>query len=290
MGKKIILLLLLALCPAVHATTNTAGAFTRYNTDARIAGLGGTGVALSNDATAIYWNPANLSNLDRNNLTLTSSKAFETDYLSAFLAMPGKTFSWGIGYTGAHIDDILGTQQNSDNRSEKTGANYTYNATALYLATSLAITQQLSIGVTGKYIEEKIGTSNTHGTGLDVGITYQPLSWLRLATHTQNLISPSLAGEILPTAYTGGLSLSLIEKTLILSSEAEKQTGRSTKFNSGIEYWPVNCLAIRAGVHDSHLTFGTGLCLDTLHLNASWEAPYQDNLDALYRFSASLNF
>ena len=62
------ILLLLWGVPS-HATTNvgTAGAqFLKIGPGARVDSLGGAFGALANDVTSIYWNPAGISQLEKN--------------------------------------------------------------------------------------------------------------------------------------------------------------------------------------------------------------------------------
>ena len=295
MGKKIILLLVLIMGVSLplQAADNTAAAFSRANTDARITGMGMVGGTTATDATAVKWNPALLAEKNQIDLDFTSSTLFETNYLSAFYAQPG----WGIGYTHAEVTGIQETTQDNNGRSQLTGTNHNFYGHVLYLGTGLRLSKTLAIGVTGKYIQESISSTNASGIGLDLGITYSPLSWVKTSLVAENLIPPTLTWntasqtkETLPQIYKTGIKLDLIDTVWSIATELQKEESRPPIINIGTEFWPITLIALRAGYENNRLTLGTGLNFAGFRANASWESPVQTNLEDMYRFSLGLSF
>jgi len=76
------------------------GSFLNFGTGARSQAMGSAFTGLCDDASAIYWNPAGLSQLARNQLTFFNALLWEdTNYLFAGYAHPTEklgTFGFGL--------------------------------------------------------------------------------------------------------------------------------------------------------------------------------------------------
>ena len=97
----------------------TAVPFLQIEPDSRGAGMGNTGVALADNASAMFWNPAGLAFQNKNQISITHANwlpAFNADLFYDYAV--GTYYVEGIGTIGAHITFLnLGEQvrTSSDN-------------------------------------------------------------------------------------------------------------------------------------------------------------------------------
>lgn len=105
---------LFALSMASPASaTKYAAEFLKIQVGARAMGMGGAFVAVADDATSIYWNPAGMVYLPYHEILPQHSEKFgglvNHDYLGAVLPLGGKAHkqgALGIGLIRSAVDDI----------------------------------------------------------------------------------------------------------------------------------------------------------------------------------------
>src|SRR5699024_10897161 len=105
--------LLTMAIPLVHAQVGVTGVpFLMIEPDSRAAGMGNTGVALANNASAVFWNPAGLAFQRGYEINITHSQwlpKFNADLFYDYLV--GSYHVDGIGTFGAHVTYLnLGEQ------------------------------------------------------------------------------------------------------------------------------------------------------------------------------------
>lgn len=115
-ARALVLTLLIAFAlPAVSATATEkyAGEFLRVGAGARALGMGGAFIAVSDDATAGYWNPAGLVYLERKSVLYMHSEEQHSqvgyDFLGVVLPQgrePGKRSALGVSIVRLGVDDI----------------------------------------------------------------------------------------------------------------------------------------------------------------------------------------
>ncbi len=124
---SILFVLLLALAPLAKAQVGkTAVPFLLIAPDSRAAGMGNTGVALANNSSAVFWNPAGLAFQRGAEVSITHSQwlaNFNADLFYDYLV--GSYHVDGIGTFGAHITYLnLGEQiRTGDNYDPALGNN-----------------------------------------------------------------------------------------------------------------------------------------------------------------------
>lgn len=167
----------------------SGGAFLKLGADARAAGMGGAVHAATDDANAIYWNPAGLAGLRYRHATLTHGAFYEATFQN-FLAYAQPVASPSARLTGRERDlrpDQLGAlgvavlYQNSgriaevDNTATPTGNSLAPRDMALFLAWGATLARGLDVGVGLKYVTSKIQNSAQTGA-VDFGARWR--SWL----------------------------------------------------------------------------------------------------------------
>lgn len=276
---------------------------------ARPLGMGSAFVALSDDAMAVYWNPAGLANITVREVQFQHAEQFggSVNHDVLTVALPIPRGGLGIGIVRLGVDNIALTTLEDptrplgpDNRpiiSQIVGtADYT-----LQVAYSRALRADLDVGATLKFLHRDLGAGTGSGFGFDLGLLYRRGRRLRLgavlrnATRTRltydsgakDTISPSLligTAYILPVrasdTLTGSFSLHVGEEK---SSLAHAQGIRA-----GLEYRLKHRVAFRVGLQDGHLTLGTGLKMHRFALDLAFLEHSQ--LDNTYRISAALYF
>lgn len=186
-------LLVAAPLPAAAAVGSkeagtSAGVFLQLGADARAAAMGGAVTAAADDATAAYWNPADLAGLHYRHATLTHSASYQQTY-SDFLAYAQPVeVRGGSGRERELLPDQLGTiaaavqYQNSgrlsevDNTGTETGNTFTPQDMAATLAWGAELARGLDAGIGVKYVSSKIEGSAATGAA-DLGArwrTYVP--------------------------------------------------------------------------------------------------------------------
>ena len=96
------------ICFPAIASERYAGEFLNLGVGARPLGMGGSFVAVADDSTAAYWNPAGLGGLDRTEIAFMHANVFgldSHDFLN-FVQPIGKLGVVGFSWIRLAIDDI----------------------------------------------------------------------------------------------------------------------------------------------------------------------------------------
>jgi hypothetical protein len=116
----------------------------------------------------------------------------------------------------------------------------------------LAVTPQLSLGATGKWVYEKIHDFSGHGLGADLGGLYSlPDGRTRIGGMVQNIgteiqaVGEEKAG--FPTVFKLGISHILKGSNILVSAEVNKPVDNDFFYNLGAEIYQIRPLVLRAG-------------------------------------------
>jgi hypothetical protein len=171
----------LLICPGVPAPAagqavskagTTAADFLQIGVGPRALGMGGAFVARVDDASALYWNPAGISHI-------AGGEAFAAQ--SSWLAevtfgYAGVVVDVGMfGKLGASVTllSIPETLVRTEDRPEGTGEFFAAGDMALAVSYGRPITDRFSIGVTGKYVQQRIWHSSATGFAVDIGTQFR---------------------------------------------------------------------------------------------------------------------
>jgi hypothetical protein len=145
-----------------------AAQFLKIGIGARAMGMGETFVAVANDATALYWNPAGLANLSSITLSINHTRWF-ADISHDFV---GFAVPWGE-------NNVLGVSAIALNTSEQevttveepdgTGIYYDVSDIAVGLTYARALTDRFSTGLTAKYIQQNAYNESASTIAIDIG-------------------------------------------------------------------------------------------------------------------------
>ena len=134
--------------------------------------MGDANVSSVRDVSAIYWNPAGLAFLQKNE-AIFSYQPWVADISTAFVATGLRIR--GIGSLGFHIihagyGDIAVTNMEAQ---EGTGEYYSADEYAFGVTYARQLTNWFSFGATGKYIVSKIWHVSASAMAVDLGVTVQ---------------------------------------------------------------------------------------------------------------------
>jgi len=205
--------LLLSISCAAYGSTGVgkyAGEFISLGVGGRALGMGGAFVALANDVTAGYWNPAGLSRINYPQFSLMHDERFGSlvNYDYGAVAIPfGPRTSLGLSIIRLGVDDIPDTRDagidvngnltydpNQFSRVDPSRVTY-FNAAdwAFYFTYAKKQTEEFSYGANLKIIRRELGEHSATGLGLDVGLWYTPLENVVFGLNFQDITTTFLA-------------------------------------------------------------------------------------------------
>jgi hypothetical protein len=191
--KKIILIIGLMLwlvpaqAPGMTKSGTTTAQFLKIQIGARAIGMGGAYVALANDATAIYWNPAGLTKAGERGSVYFGYNKWLADTRHNFAAVvvklsPADVF--GLSFTSLSMPDM---EVRNEFYPEGTGEYFSAMDLAMGASYARQITDRFGVGVTAKYIRQQIWQMSASAIAFDVGVTFRTeLDWLKLGMSFAN--------------------------------------------------------------------------------------------------------
>lgn len=321
----LVVALLLPLGSALGQTVAAKypGEFLALGVGGRALAMGGASVALANDVTAGYYNPAGLALIDYPQVVLMHDEMFGSlaNYDYGAVAIPfGTNTSLGLSVIRLGIDDIPDTR----NAGVDANGNLTYdpaqftrtdpNRVTYFNAANWAFiftyakreSEDFSYGANIKIIREDLAEFGATGVGFDLGLSYRPMERLYLGANIQDVTTTLIAWStgrkelIRPTvkvgsAYSidafGGRFSPAVDVDVRFENRrysSEFHLGRvSFDVHSGLEYAFRNLVALRVGYSDvKQLTVGAGLRLPKLAIDYSFvKFDRQDQLGNTHRIS-----
>ena len=182
MKKIVIYLFILTICFNTHLAAQfikdvskvgtTAAPFLSIEVGARAIGMGGAFVAVANDATALFWNPAGLARLSSTSSVTLNHTEWLADISYDFA---GVTLSLGrIGVVGLSFTSLTMNDMEVRTVAYPEGTGEKFAATDFAIGTSYArnLTDRFSIGFTAKYINQKLWHESASSFAMDIGTVF----------------------------------------------------------------------------------------------------------------------
>lgn len=243
----VVLSLNLPLPQEAEAVDNgsSAAAFLGLGLGSRAQGLANGVVALADDASATYFNPAGVA-LSPRQMEFSHSLWLQDLALSqaALTGVRAGRLRAGLSLTRL---GVTGLERRAAETARPDG---TFGAEDLSLGVSaaLAATPALSAGLTAKLIQQRIDTTVGRGFALDLGALYRRRgSPLQLGFALRNL-GPALklGSESYPLPLSAHLGLAW-RGPLTLAVEASRTRAGDNALRAGTEYWLTDSFALRGG-------------------------------------------
>jgi len=246
-----------------------ANDYLQYGAGARSLAMGGAYVALADDASAPYWNPACLTQIEEHQFLSMYAPFFEgTSYNFLSYVHPLRR----IGSVG--ISDVLlhsGGYEEVDISLGVIGRNKSIFKNAVIISYANRVRKDISVGANLKLIHERVMRYSGNGQGIDLGILYEPIDELNIGLTLQNVIQPKVTLRDEPDVYKvnlkGGVALNAFSGRLTLTADINKLVDEKAYFCGGIEVCPwekvgssLRRVDLRAGFnHLQSFTCGIGL-------------------------------
>jgi len=307
---------LLFLFIILGLTTHTPAQDTHYAGDAfllgagaRAMGLGGAYVAVSDDATAFYWNPAGHALHHKKELHAQHTEQFggSVNHDIIALGIPFRQGGLGLAITRLGVDNISFTQLEDptrplgpDNRPVATQTVGTTD-TALNLSYAHTLKAAIKLGITVKFIRRDLDVGTGSGFGIDVGLLYQLRPQLRMGLVIRDLTKTQIqydAGQkdpISPSIRMGASYVYAISTDHQVLTSVSGLFGHHTSgiedqdiLQFGLEYQYRHRLMFRFGFQGSHFTAGTGVRFNRGTIDLAFLENGQ--LNNTYRLSTSIFF
>jgi len=289
--------------------------FLKIGVGARATGMGESFVAVADDPSALYWNPAGLTLYDNNQVYFAHSE-WLVDVKHSFVGGSyrlGASDVIGFSVIALYMDDMPVT---TETNPFGTGEYFSYTDLAFGITYSRRMTDQFSFGMTLRYMNSSMDKLSMDGFMFDLGTYYWTgLGTSRFAVTVSNFggqIAPSgevtlVSGETrdswqefaLPTVFRVGFAMEPYMTDvhrLTTTVQLNHPNDNAENVGFGLEYGWNNTITLRGGykINVDEETFSTGvgvaLPLEFAAINVDYSFAKWGNLGDVHRFSMNLGF
>jgi hypothetical protein len=289
--------------------------FLKIGVGGRATALGDAFVALANDASALYWNPAGLVQFENTQVFFSHNEwivDIDHDFLGIVYHLD-KSNALGIAVTSLSMKDMPVTTEFA---LLGTGEFFGFSDIAVALSYSRRMTEQFSFGGTIRYIEETLDKLKMRGVMIDLGTYYWTgLGTTRFAVVVSNFgnqLAPD--GEVVligkreksdwqsfspPTTFRIGFAFEPYETTehkITTSIQLNHPNDNSENVSTGLEYNWRDIVYIRGGykfnVDEQNYSVGAGFNVPITIADFTIDYAFSnfERLGSAHRFSMVLGF
>ena len=287
--------------------------FLKIGVGGRASAMGEAFVAVANDASALYWNPAGLVQF-KDDQVLFSHNMWVVDINHDFLGAVyhlDETNAFGVSFTSLSMQDMPVT---TEFQPFGNGNYFSFGDIAVAVTYSRKMTEQFSFGGTVRYIEETLDKLKMRGVMVDLGTYYWTgLGTTRFAVAVSNFgnqLAPD--GEVVlvgkrsnsqwqafspPTVFRIGFAFEPYENEfnkVTASIQLNHPNDNSENVSTGVEYSWNNTFYLRGGykfnVDEQNYSFGAGVYIPVSIANVTVDYAYSNfvRLGTAHRFSIIL--
>jgi hypothetical protein len=289
--------------------------FLKLGVGSRASAMGDAFVALANDASALYWNPAGLVQFEQDQVIFSHNKwvvDINHDFIGAVYHLD-ETNTFGVALTSLSMDQMKVTTEFAP---FGTGEYFSYGDIAFAVTYARKMTDQFSFGGTVRYIEETLDKLKMRGVMIDLGTYY----WTGLGT-TRFAVTVSNFGNQLasdgkvvlvgkreksdwqsfspPTIFRIGFAFEPYQSEdnrITTSIQLNHPNDNSENVSAGLEYSWKDIVYLRGGylfnVDEQNFSFGFGVNIPIRIAYCAVDYSYSNftNLGNSQRFSIILGF
>lgn len=292
---------------------------------ARGVAMGESFVAVANDVSALYWNPAGLAQFEEDQVFFSHTEYvvdISHDYFGVVYHFSGQD-AVGASISSLHMDDMEVT---TETQPYGTGRFFSFGDIAVGLSYAKKMTDQFSFGATVRYAEETLDVLKMRSIMFDLGTFYWTgLGSTRFAVVISNFgsdVTPkgnltrwdgvstsSFQSFSLPTVFRLGVAFEPFQtedQRLTTSIQLNHPNDNSEHFRIGLEYAFDNTLFLRGGIkrtigqrllgddatseEDFALGAGFSAPVSTSRVTADYAFARFNRLGSVHRFSVALTF
>ena len=171
---------------AVSKAGTSAAQFLKIGIGPRAAAMAGTFTGLADDVTALYWNPAGIAWLKNRQFMAAHSEWFaDINHEFAGIALPlSASSALGVSFTALSTPDM---EQTTIDQPDGTGIFFDVQDISIGLSYARRMTERFSVGVTVKYIQQKLFNETAQTYAVDMGaILHTGFKGMRLGITMNN--------------------------------------------------------------------------------------------------------
>ncbi len=287
--------------------------FLKIGVGGRATAMGESFIAISDDASALYWNPAGIAQFSKNQLIISHNvwvADINNDFIGAVYHLDDDN-SFGASLTAVTMDDMPVTTEFAP---FGTGEYFGYTDIAVSITYARKMTKQFSFGGSVKYIEETMDKLKMRGVMIDLGTYYRTgLGSTRFAVTVSNFgseLAPdgqvTLVGNrevdewqsfAPPTIFRIGFALEPYESEehrVTTSIQLNHPNDNSENVAIGAEYAWQKMFFLRGGykfnVDEQNFSFGLGIQVPISIAEFSFDYAFTnfERLGSAHRFSLIL--
>ncbi|MDP8203504.1 MAG: hypothetical protein P9L95_03125 [Candidatus Tenebribacter mawsonii] len=276
--------ILTTLC-LIFLAVNLTAIFDDYEPSPRARAMGGAFYSISDDANAVFYNPAGL-NSSENNIIIGYSKIFENDFqvlntVAFSMQLPRKFGTLGIGLQSMDVDF-----QDVSLLSEKTYAlSHSFNILN-------DIHSNLDFGYTLNMYHLSIeGFGEQPAFGINLGALATVHQRTQIGFTITNLNNPSVGEDSahdLPQKMSMGISYHPYTD-VITAFEVKKTMNSKTEIHAGAEVKVVEMLTIRCGVRSEPTSYSMGARFNLYNIIVDYGFNTH-TIDSTHHFSIGYKF
>jgi hypothetical protein len=301
---------------AAGAADKYAGEFLTHGVGARALGMGSAFVAVADDVTAGYWNPAGAADAEGRAIQLMHSETFGdiVNYdTGAYVHPVGGNAAMAVTFVRLGVDDIPFTDfEEDENRIiyDPTRIRWESDSESALLVTYARKTsERLRLGGSLKLIRKAIASYTCYGFGFDLGAKYDLWPGATVGANIQDVTGTVLVWDtkmqerIIPTVKLGAaqrFTIPSMDGVLTIAADGDFRFENrqladqyhagsvSADTHYGLEFLYHDMVAVRAGLAMGQLTAGAGLSLGGFTVDYAFGK--HEYLDSSHRVSASYSF
>ncbi len=293
----------------------TTAEFLKIGVGARANAMEESFAAVDNDAFALFYNPAGITQFDKNEVAFSHATWFvglQHDFLGAVYHLDEQN-SFGISAISLQSDDMPVTTEYAPTG---TGAYFKYGDLAVAGTYARKMTNQFSFGVSVRYVYETLADVRMSGVLIDLGTYYWTgLGSTRFAVAVSNFggqMTPSGSVELVdgttvdkfqsfspPTIFRIGFAFEPYQdkdNKVTASAQLNHPADNSENVSLGGEYSFKSSFFLRGGyrinVDEQKFAVGAGVKIDARFAVVAFDysfTPYE-RLGDVHRFSLDLGF
>lgn len=299
--------------------------FLKIGVGARGVAMGEAFVAVVNDASALYWNPAALAQFSGDQVIVAHTEYLvdiKHDYCGAVYHLSGQD-ALGASFSSLHMKDMEVT---TETQPFGTGRYFSFGDIAVGLTYGRKMTDQFSFGATVRYVEETLDVLKMRSVMVDLGTWY----WTGLGSARFAVVISNFGADVaptgtatqyggspvstfqsfsLPTVFRLGFAmepLDIDDHRVTTSIQLNHPNDNAEHVRLGVEYGFQNTFFLRAGVKrtigqpllgedatsEESVTFGAGVLAQVgfSTIGADYAYANFNRLGSVHRISLTMTF
>ncbi|MCU7496407.1 MAG: PorV/PorQ family protein [Ignavibacteria bacterium] len=289
--------------------------FLKVGVGGRAASMGDAFVAVANDVSALYWNPAGLIQAPSDQVMFSHNEwlvDIKHDFVGGLYHLNSND-AVGFALTSLHMKDMPVT---TETQPFGTGEYFTFGDVAFAVSYSRKMTEQFSFGGSIRYVEETMDKLKMRGVMIDLGTYYWTgLGTSRFAVTVSNFgnnMAPD--GDVVlfggrkqsqwqsfspPTIFRIGFAFEPYQsedQMVTTSIQLNHPNDNSENVSTGVEYKWKNIFFIRGGykfnVEEQNYSLGAGVRMPLRVADVTFDYAFSNftRLGSAHRLSLILGF